>query len=198
MNISLPIAKAQEVSGFERRIEQLLEKSQGYENTEKILNLIRWESKIPTNLPCISPLEVPDFRKITISSGYGDRIHPITNEYRHHSGIDIPAKIGDPVYASGNGTVLQVEEDALIGKYIRIKHSYGFESIYGHLSQQFVQTGDSIKIGSLIGAAGNSGRSTGPHLHYGVKKNSTEENAYPYCFLLIKIMLNSQREEKNP
>lgn len=196
--ISITNSQAQDVSGFEARIASLLEKSYGYESTEKILNLIRWESDIPKSLPSISPLEVPDFRNISISSGYGARIHPITHEHKHHSGIDMPAKIGDPVYASGNGRVLQAGEDRFIGKYIRIQHAYGFESIYGHLSRQFVQTGDSVRIGSIIGAVGNSGRSTGPHLHYGIKKNGAEENAYPYCFLLIKIMLQSQRKETEP
>lgn len=189
-------ATAQDPQEFEQRICKLLEKTSGYENIAKVVELIEWESDIIENIPCISPIEPPDFRQLRVSSPYGLRYHPILQEYRHHSGIDIPAHMGDTVYCSATGKVLAAGFDALLGNYIKVHHRFGFVSTYGHLSRILVQSGDSLTIGNIIGLVGSTGRSTGPHLHYGIRKNGREENAYPYCFLLVRIMLKSQRKEK--
>ena len=190
--MGIQFVAAQNEQEFELRICTLLEKSSGYQNIEKIIDLIEWESDIIKNIPCISPIMPPDFRNLHISSSYGERYHPILNEYKHHSGIDIPAAMGDSVYAAANGKIIKAGYDSALGNYLRIQHGYGFSSIYGHLSTILVSVGDTVIIGQNIGLVGNSGRSTGSHLHYAIKKGKNEENSLPYCFLLIK-MINKKR-----
>ncbi len=88
---------------------------------------------------------------------------------REHKGVDIPMKVGDPVYATFDGKVRVVMGPALSGGYgnlVIIRHANGLETYYGHLSRQAVLPNDLVKAGEIIGYAGNTGRSTGPHLHF--------------------------------
>lgn len=180
---------------LEPKVENLLEISASYNQVHKCLQLVKWESDIITRIPCISPLCAEDLLHLPVSSKYGERLHPILNEYKHHSGIDLPGEYGEKVYATANGVVLAATDtDSPIGTYMKIKHGYGYITTYGHLSKLKAQQGDRVKIGQTIGYVGSSGRSTGPHLHYGITKNGREQNPLPYCYLYLewRRMLNSE------
>lgn len=166
-------------------VDDLLGMASTYQQVERCGKLIHDDATI-VQIPCIAPLYAKDFRRLDISSMYGRRLHSILNEYRHHAGIDLPGVRGEKVYAAANGVVKAVAYDAITGKYVKITHSYGFETLYGHLSQQLVRMGDRVRIGSVIGLVGSTGRSTGAHLHYGIKKNNREQDPLPYCYLYLR------------
>ena len=99
---------------------------------------------------------------------------------RRHNGIDIAAPIGTPVKASDGGVVIFAGTDGAYGKLIKVDHGGGFVSYYGHLSKFYVKKGEKIFKGQKIGAVGNTGRSTGPHLHFEIRKNGTPQNPLKY------------------
>ena len=109
--------------------------------------------------------------KITTSSGYGYRIHPLTKKRQFHRGLDIPANIGSAVRATADGVVEYVQSRNIgsYGRVIRISHNFGFKTVFAHLRKTKVKVGDIVRKGEIIGLSGNSGRSTGPHLHYEVR-----------------------------
>lgn len=167
------------------QLASLLTLAVNYSQVSKCTELIS-DDNILFDIPCIAPLCAEDFRRLKVSSHFGTRLHPILGQYKHHSGIDLPAKIGDNVYATANGVILNVAQDMITGKYIKIQHLYGFETLYGHLSKQLVQQGDSVRIGTKIGFVGCSGYSTGSHLHYGIKKQNRQQDPLPYCRLYLR------------
>jgi len=100
--------------------------------------------------------------------GFGMRRHPILGVRKFHHGIDINCDSGTSVRAPGNGKVIVVERQAGFGLVIEIDHGFGYRTVYAHLSQAMVKQGDSIKRGQVIAKSGNSGLSSGPHLHFEV------------------------------
>ena len=116
--------------------------------------------------PSIWPLKGP------VTSKFGPRISPFTGKKAFHSGLDIGAPRGKKVRSPASGKVVAAAYDARMGNFIRINHRYGIETTYGHLSEIFVQYGQEVKRGDVLGLVGNTGRfSTGPHLHYQVAVN---------------------------
>ena len=107
-------------------------------------------------------------------SGYGWRRHPILGYSKMHTGVDWSAPLGTPIYASGNGTVEKVGWESGYGKYVRIRHTNGYQTAYGHMSAfaRSMQPGTRVRQGQIIGFVGSTGLSTGPHLHYEVLVNS--------------------------
>lgn len=105
------------------------------------------------------------------TSRFGYRLSPITNKPQMHEGLDIAAAPGSPIYSPADGVVGFAGYDPGYGKLIIIDHGYGVETRYGHNSQLNVRPGQSIKHGDLIAKVGNTGKSTGPHLHYEVRVN---------------------------
>ncbi|MDR0463800.1 MAG: M23 family metallopeptidase [Treponema sp.] len=103
-----------------------------------------------------------------ITSNYGMRKDPISGALQFHAGVDFRASTGTAVLASFDGTVAMVSENWLYGKYIIINHTNGYKSLYGHLSAFSVKQGDKVIRGRKIGEVGNTGYSTGPHLHFGI------------------------------
>lgn len=167
-------------------IERLLNMAENYRQVEQTILLLKRPNPIIDHVPCISPLRAEDFRHLRISSAYGPRLHPLLNEYKHHAGVDLPGDLGEWVYATAEGKVAKVGQAATIGKFIRLRHDYGFMTLYGHLSSIDVTESESVHIGQVIGRVGSTGRSTGPHLHYGVSKNGIEQNPLPYCYLYLR------------
>ncbi|MBW2057348.1 MAG: peptidoglycan DD-metalloendopeptidase family protein [Deltaproteobacteria bacterium] len=104
-----------------------------------------------------------------ISSGFGYRISPFTGTIQMHEGIDISNAVGTPIVAPADGLVVKVGREYGYGKVIVINHGYGIITLYGHLHKTHVKIGQKVKRGDLIGEVGNTGRSTGPHLHYEVR-----------------------------
>jgi murein DD-endopeptidase MepM/ murein hydrolase activator NlpD len=112
-----------------------------------------------------------------ITSSYGMRKDPISGKPAFHTGIDLRADTGTPVLAAMDGTVSVVSNDRVFGQYIILSHNNGYKTLYAHLSAFSVKQGDRVVQGKKIGAAGNTGLSTGPHLHFGVyKKNGDYVN----------------------
>ena len=117
----------------------------------------------------------------TVTSGFGYRPDPITGENLFHEGLDIANQIGTPVFAPADGIVKATGLLQNFGNAVIIAHpESGVETIYGHLSKSSVQAPQSIKRGELIGFVGNSGKSTGPHLHYEIRKNGCSVNPGPF------------------
>jgi len=124
----------------------------------------------------IYPLE-----KVEVVSDWGSRIHPIHKERKWHFGIDLRAETGTPVLASASGTVVFAKTaKGGYGKHIRLKHADGFETMYAQLSDMKVEAGQTVKQGEVIGLTGNSGASTGPHLHFEILKDSKRVNPNTY------------------
>jgi murein DD-endopeptidase MepM/ murein hydrolase activator NlpD len=110
-----------------------------------------------------------------ITSDFGPRIHPTLGTTRHHQGIDIAAPIGTPVKSPWGGVIDSKVDDGVCGLGLRVKHSNGLLSVYCHLSDNnVVSEGAQVTAGQEIAKSGNTGRSTGPHLHWGVKDQSRE------------------------
>ena len=120
----------------------------------------RWEAT-----PAIWPV------KGWVTSGFGPRTSPFTGRPAKHHGIDIRAAIGTPVLAAAAGTVVHRKHDTGFGKVITLAHGYGISTRYGHLHTMSVKVGQTLARGEVIGTVGNTGLSTGPHLHYEVIVN---------------------------
>lgn len=104
------------------------------------------------------------------TSSYGTRTHPILKYTQFHTGTDYAMPIGTPVYATADGVIQSTGKTPGYGNMVEIRHNYGFSTRYGHLIAKFVvKQGDFVRKGDLIAYSGNSGRSTGPHLHYEVR-----------------------------
>jgi len=108
--------------------------------------------------------------RLHITSGYGYRIHPITGKRAFHHGVDYRGAIGTPVYAVAEGVVIQSSYNGESGNYVAIRHNDRSESWYLHLHQRGIGNGQKVKSRQVIGRVGNTGRSSGPHLHFGIKQ----------------------------
>ena len=117
--------------------------------------------------PSLHPLMKP----VEISSAFGMQRHPVTNEIQLHKGVDLRCEIGTPVYATDYGRVRMQGRNRGYGYYIILEHSDGFETLYAQLSQIDVQIGQTVQRGQVIGASGESGLATEPHLHYEIWKD---------------------------
>eukprot|EP00435_Cladocopium_sp_Y103_P078401 s1_g2140.t1 len=113
-----------------------------------------------------------------ISSGFGNRRHPILGYTRLHAGTDFAAPTGTPIYAAGNGTIEMAQRNGGYGKYVRIRHANGYQTAYAHMSRygRGIRKGVRVRQGQVIGYVGSTGRSTGPHLHYEVIRNGNKVN----------------------
>lgn len=107
-----------------------------------------------------------------ITSGYGDRIHPITKVLKFHNGIDISTPIDTPLISPEAAIVEKVYANTLGGKQIVLAHPGGYKTGYAHLNSIIVSAGDSLKQGDIFGYSGNTGASTGPHLHFTTRKDN--------------------------
>ena len=116
-----------------------------------------------------------------VSSNYGGRKNPVEGGFEYHSGLDIAVEFGTPVYATAAGTVEQAGLNGGYGRYVRINHGNGYETAYGHMSGLAVAVGQKVIKGEIIGFAGSSGYSTGPHVHYEVMVDG--QNIDPYYVL---------------
>lgn len=118
----------------------------------------QWLRQLPTGSPIVN--------QIGLSSNYGTRIDPFTRLLAQHPGVDFSAPPGTPILAAGDGLVLRAEYDSAYGNFIEIAHADQFISKYAHASKVHVKAGQRIQRGQVIAEVGNTGRSTGPHLHY--------------------------------
>ena len=143
--------------------------------------MIQNKEKMLASIPSIMPV---DRNRIKFSSGFGWRRNPFSRAgSQFHPGIDLAGKVGTPIYATGDGVVTDpLGSMTGYGIVIVIDHGYGFKTLYAHLSKKLVKEGDVVKRGQVIGLLGNTGPSTGPHLHYEVIRNGQKVNPINYIY----------------
>lgn len=132
-------------------------------------------------IPAIQPVSNKDLRKT--ASGYGTRIDPIYGTSKFHEGMDFSAPQGTDVYATGDGTVVQMGWQSGYGNRIVIDHGFGYQTVYAHLRDFRTKLGKKVVRGEVIGGVGSTGKSTGPHLHYEVHVKGKVVNPVNYYFM---------------
>lgn len=115
-----------------------------------------------------------------LSSAYTWRNDPFTGKWTFHKGIDIATNSGNPVVATADGVVIQRKYDKIGGNTIKIKHMFGYTTVYCHLSKFLAKVGQKVKRGEAIGLVGETGKARGPHVHYEVRLNGKTKNPYYY------------------
>ncbi len=140
---------------------------------DDVYSMAKSKEDMMIHLPAILPM--PKNRG-QIISGFGLRFHPILKYRRMHTGIDISAPKGTPIYATGDGVVVNAGRESGYGIVCEIKHGYGYQTLYGHMSKINVKTGQRVKRGEIIGLVGSTGLSKAPHVHYEVILNGTKVN----------------------
>lgn len=128
-----------------------------------------------------------------INSGYGLRYDPFTKHTSLHSGLDLQGRKGQPVFATADGTVTTVRRMGDYGNLVIVEHEDGVETYYGHLSAFAVHEGDQVKRGTKLGEVGSTGRATGPHLHYEIRRDGVIQN--PTQFVLDAVTDEITKEE---
>lgn len=167
-----------EVKNLLRSVEEIIKAVEFEKNqTVAIANQLNTNEKLHQNIPAIKPT-VGNYS----IDGFGMRRHPILGIMRFHNGIDINCDSGTPVRAPGNGKVVVVERRSGFGLVIEIDHGFGYRTIYAHLSQAMVKEGENIKRGQTIAKSGNSGLSSGPHLHYEVHHDGVSLDPIDFFF----------------
>lgn len=133
------------------------------------------------HIPSIQPVSEKSLRQM--ASGYGYRSDPIYGTSKFHEGMDFSAPPGTHVHATGNGRVISAGWNSGYGNLVEIDHGYGYVTRYAHLSKMHVRPGQTVARGDLIGEVGNTGKSTGPHLHYEVRLRGEPQNPVNYYFM---------------
>lgn len=149
---------------------------------DEVAELAQQKGSILKSLPAIRPVkDQPDIR---FSSGFGYRIDPIFKLTKMHQGVDFSAKQGTPIYATADGVVVSNElfGGRGYGNHITISHGYGYHTMYAHMSKMVKRQGQRVSRGDLIGYVGNTGKSTGPHLHYEVIYRGRRVNPINFFF----------------
>lgn len=131
---------------------------------QKLLSTVETRQDSLKYLPVLKPVPAA-----YISSGFGNRFHPILKRRQFHHGIDLVASKGTPILAPADGTVTSAGKNGSYGQYVSINHKYGFETSYGHMNKIYVRRGQTVKRGDKIGEVGSTGLSTSSHLHFEVR-----------------------------
>jgi len=148
---------------------------------DEVLKLAMNKEKMMASIPAIMPVSNKNLKRI--SAGWGWRIHPIYKIKIFHYGMDFSAPIGTPIYATGDGVIEKIQYSSYgYGNNITIDNGFGYETRYAHMSTFKVKRGEKVKRGSVIGYVGNTGTSTGPHIHYEVHKNGKAVDPKYYFF----------------
>lgn len=136
---------------------------------DAIEKLIRNQDQKLASIPAIQPVSNKDLSRV--ASGFGMRIHPIYGIPKMHNGLDFTAPQGTPIYATGNGRVVEAGPGTGTGNHVVINHGYGYETEYMHMVRIKARPGQQVQRGEVIGWVGSTGASTGPHCHYEVHIN---------------------------
>ena len=174
-NADLVVNTTQKMDMLDR---QLYIQSQSF---DEVVALCKEHDDMLKCIPAIQPVSNKDFKKT--ASGYGVRVDPIYKTTKFHEGMDFSANIGTPIYATGNGTVTKAGWQSGYGRVVVINHGYGYETLYAHMNKINVRVGQKVTRGEVIGEVGNTGKSTGPHLHYEVHVKGRVVNPVNYYFM---------------
>lgn len=148
---------------------------------DEILKLAKEKNKLLAAIPAIQPVRNENLKQI--ASGFGYRSDPFTKARKFHEGMDFSARTGTPIFATGDGVIERADNTASgYGNHIVIRHGFGYETLYGHLSKYKSRRGQRVKRGDIIGYVGSTGRSEGPHLHYEVHKNGSVVNPLNFYY----------------
>jgi murein DD-endopeptidase MepM/ murein hydrolase activator NlpD len=163
-----------------RRLDNLSQKASSQrKNLEETLVTLKSLGDKLDHTPSICPLR----GAFVLSSGFGPRPDPFTGQRAFHSGLDLRAAYGTPVHVAASGEVTEVGAEGEFGLTVHVKHGYGFETVYCHLSEAGVRPGQTVKRGDTIGAVGTSGRSTGAHLHYEIQVDGALRDPSAYILM---------------
>ncbi|MFV0506620.1 MAG: M23 family metallopeptidase [Bacteroidales bacterium] len=165
-----------------KRVDILSSKANVQEKSyDELMELALLKQAKVESMPMIQPLAIDDVRNF--SSGFGYRRHPVYHTMKMHTGIDLSARTGTPVYATGGGVVVEAEYSmGGYGKNVLIDHGFGYKTRYGHLNSIGVKVGQKVKRGEVVGGVGNTGTSVGSHLHYEVIINDNPVDPTFYFF----------------
>ncbi|WPO76884.1 peptidoglycan DD-metalloendopeptidase family protein [Flavobacterium sp. KACC 22761] len=148
---------------------------------DEILKLAGAKENLLLAIPAIQPVQNESLKRV--ASGFGYRIDPFTKVRKMHNGMDFTANTGAPVYATGDGVVDRADAAASgFGNHVVIRHGFGYESLYAHLSKYNCRPGQHVKRGDIIGYVGSTGRSEGPHCHYEVHKDGKVVNPLNFYY----------------
>ena len=152
---------------------------------DEVAQLSRRAGEMASCIPAIPPMN-PDPKKYRFTSQFGYRRDPFTGRSKRHTGVDFAMKPGNPIYSTGDGVVESVKFELFgYGNQVVIDHGFGYKTRYAHLKSVGVAEGMKVKRGECIGLSGNSGRSSGPHLHYEVLYRGSHVNPANYFDLSI-------------
>jgi murein DD-endopeptidase MepM/ murein hydrolase activator NlpD len=165
-------------SRLDRLTRQLVVQSR---SLDEVASMVLLKQDMLASIPSIQPVSNEDLTRT--ASGFGWRIHPIHKINKFHAGMDFTAKAGTPIYATGDGRVTFAEYATNgYGLHVVIDHGYDYQTLYAHLSKVEVKRGQKVKRGDVIGQVGNSGLSSGPHLHYEVHKGGEAVDPVNFFF----------------
>lgn len=194
-NSELVISTAKKLDGV---MKQLYVQSRSF---DEIIDLAQRKEEMIRCIPAIQPISNKDLKRT--ASGWGMRLDPIYKTNKFHEGLDFSAPIGTEIYVTGDGVVKTVHKSAIgYGNYVEVDHGFGYTTLYAHMSEFKVRVGQKVKRGEVIGFVGNTGKSTGPHLHYEVRIKGKAVNPTHYFFQdltpeeyeeMIRISSNSNR-----
>jgi len=172
----LKLTHGEALQKLKKRISELKSLSTSQEKSyQQLTKLISQRSDLVNSIPAIMPVANKDLKRM--ASGFGYRLDPFYHTFTFHGGMDFTAETGTEVYATGDGRVVKRKTDAWgYGNHLIVNHGHGYTTVYAHLSRFAVANGTKVKRGQLIGYVGSTGRSTGPHLHYEVRRNNNPLN----------------------
>ncbi|MFD2603043.1 MULTISPECIES: M23 family metallopeptidase [Flavobacterium] len=168
---------------------------------DEIAKLAKDKEKLLASIPAIQPVKNEDLRQM--ASGFGYRSDPFTKIRKFHAGMDFSARTGTPIYATGDGVVVAADNRLSgYGNRVVIRHGFGYETLYGHMSRFKAKAGQKVKRGDVIGYVGSTGRSEAPHLHYEVHKNGEVVNPLNFYYgnisakeyILISKLANQENQ----
>jgi murein DD-endopeptidase MepM/ murein hydrolase activator NlpD len=172
----MDVTSRERIQGLRVQLDRLIQEATWQKNGfEQVLKTLHEDQELRDNTPSVRPI-----RGGYLSSRYGRRLDPFTGQPSLHRGLDFAAPIGTPIIAPAAGRVKRASRRGSLGLLIEIDHGNGLVTRYGHLDGFTVSKGDWVTRGQVIGRLGNTGRSTGPHLHYEVVQNGRSQNPWLY------------------
>lgn len=157
---------------------QLVVQSKSFDD---VFEMAKNKAEFLASIPAIQPVSNKDL--LLLSSYYGQRMDPFYKVMKFHEGVDFSAPVGTEIYATGDGVVISVEKSkSQYGNNLLIDHGFSYQTFYAHCANILVKQGQKVKRGQVIATVGNTGKSTGPHLHYEVRKNGRPINPINFFF----------------